>query len=44
MTYKAQNPKGELSYADILNFQEKIKRVKFLKKYINKELASLSNK
>jgi hypothetical protein len=41
---KIVKKKGELSYADILNFQEKIKRVKFLKKYINKDLASLSNK
>lgn len=33
--------KGKLSYEDIRDFQERIKRVKFLKKHINEDLASL---
>ena len=40
---KLVKKKGQLSYEDIRNFQERIKRVKFLKKFINKELAALSN-
>lgn len=40
---KIVKKKGKLSIADIRDFQEKIKRVKFMKKHINKELASLFN-
>jgi hypothetical protein len=40
---KIVKKKGKLSYDDIRDFQEKIKSVKFLKKHINQELASLSN-
>jgi hypothetical protein len=37
---KIVKKKGKISYEDIRDFQERIKCVKFLKKHINKELAS----
>jgi len=40
---KIVKKKGKLSYEDIQDFQERIKCVKFLKRFINKELSSLSN-
>ena len=40
---KLVKKKGKLTYNDILDFQEKIKCVKFLKRHINKELRLLSN-
>jgi hypothetical protein len=40
---KLVKKKGKLTYKDVLDFQEKIKCVKFLKRYINKELRLLSN-
>ncbi len=40
---KIVKKKGQLSCQDISDFQEEIRNVKFIKKYINKELASLSN-
>jgi Plasmid pRiA4b ORF-3-like protein len=40
---KIVKKKGKLSYKDIRDFQEKIRSVKFIKRYINKKLASLSN-
>ena len=43
MLEKIVKKKGLLSYKDIRNFQEKIKCVKFIKKYVNKKLTSLSN-
>lgn len=43
MLKKIVKKKGKLSYEDIRDFQERIKSVKFLRKFINKELASLSN-
>jgi hypothetical protein len=43
MLKKIVKKKGKLSYEDIRNFQERIKRVKFFKRHINKELALLSN-
>ena len=43
MLKKIVKKKGKISYEDIRHFQEKLKRVKFIKKYINKELISLSN-
>ena len=43
MLKKIVKKKAKLSYKDIRDFQEKIRGVKFSKKYINKELASLSN-
>ncbi len=36
---KIVKKKGKLSYQDISDFQEKIKRVKFIKKNVNLELA-----
>jgi hypothetical protein len=40
---KIVKKKGKLSYDDIRDFQERIRCVKFLKRHINTELASLSN-
>ena len=39
---KIVKKKGKLSYKDIRDFQERIKCVKFLRRFMNKELASLS--
>jgi hypothetical protein len=43
MLKKIVKKKGELSYEDIRDFQEKIRCVKFIKRHVNKELTSLSN-
>lgn len=43
MLKKIVKKKGKLSYKDIRDFQERIKSVKFLRKFINEELTSLSN-
>lgn len=40
---KIVKKKGKLSYEDVVDFQEKINRVKFIKKRVNKELALLSD-
>ena len=43
MLKKIVKKKGKLSYEDIRDFQEEIKRVKFVKKHVNNELKSSSN-
>lgn len=41
MLKKIVKKKGKLSYEEVCDFQEKIRRVKFMKRYVNKELALL---
>jgi hypothetical protein len=43
MLRKIVKKKGKITYGDIYHFQEKIRRVKFMKRYINNDLKSLSN-
>jgi hypothetical protein len=43
MLKKIVNKKGKLSYADVCDFREKINHVKFIKRYVNDQLATLSN-